>query len=61
MTTYIVFRRKQQFIVQAETLVRAVQAALLHSGGVASEWNCHALSTYPDHLQTRLIKESPTL
>lgn len=61
MHQFIVFRRGHQFIVHAETLVRAIQSAMLHAGGVASDWTCHRLDTYPAHLQARLTLESTTL
>lgn len=61
LQTYIVFRRGAQLIVQAETLVRAVQSAILHSGGVARDWVAHRLDTYPEHLQSRLLRESTTI
>ena len=61
MRQYIVFRRGHQYIVHAETLVRAIQSAMLHAGGVASDWTCHRLDTYPLHLQARLTLESTTI
>ncbi len=54
MKTFIVFRAGHgQFIVQAETLVRAIQSVLMRADGFA-----HDLSTYPQHLQARLRSES---
>ena len=59
MKTYIVFRRGHgQYIVQAETLVRAVQSVLMIADGFARDWIAHDLSTYPAHLQSRLMRES---
>ncbi len=59
MKTYIVFRAGHgQFIVQAETLVRAIQSVLMRADGVARDWTAHDLSTYPAHLQARLRRES---
>lgn len=61
MRQYIVFRRGYQFIVNAESVVRAIQTAMLQAGGVASDWTCHQFSSYPQHLQARLTRESITL
>ena len=62
MKTYIVFRAGYgQYIVQAETLVRAIQSVLMRAEGFARDWIAHDLSTYPQHLQTRLIRESIVL
>ena len=62
MKTYIVFRPGHgQYIVQAETLVRAVQSVLMRADGVARDWTAHDLSTYPAHLQARLRRESVTI
>jgi len=58
MPQYIVFRPGAQLIVSAETMVRAIQSAMLHSGGLARDWTAHRLATYPAHLQTRLLRES---
>lgn len=61
MRRYIVFRRGYQYIVHAESVVRAIQTAMLHGGGVADDWVCHQFSSYPQHLQARLTRESVTL
>lgn len=58
MHQFIVFKPGAQFIVEAETMVRAIQSAILHSGGLARDWTAHRLSTYPQHLQIRLQRES---
>jgi hypothetical protein len=59
MKTYIVFRPGHgQYIVQAETLVRAIQSVLIRADGFARDWIAHDLSTYPQHLQDRLRRES---
>jgi hypothetical protein len=59
MKTYIVFRAGHgQYVVQAETLVRAIQSVILRAHGVARDWIAHDLSTYPQHLQDRLRRES---
>ncbi len=59
MKTYIVFRRSHgQYIVQAETLIRAIQSVLMIADGFARDWTAHDLSTYPAHLQSRLLRES---
>lgn len=58
MTPFVVFGKRGQFLVNAESLVRAVQAAMLHAGGVASDWTAHKLSSYPFHLAARLSAES---
>ena len=62
MTRWIVWcTGRDQLIVRAETLVRAIQTAMLQSGGAASEWRAHRLETYPAHLQARLLRESRIL
>jgi hypothetical protein len=62
MRTYIVFRAGHgQYIVQAETLVRAIQSVLMRADGFARDWTAHDLSTYPQHLQARLVRESIVL
>lgn len=62
MKQYIVFRaRHGQYIVRAETAVRAVQAVLWIADGFACDWVCHRLETYPKHLQDRLLRESTIL
>lgn len=57
MKTYILFGRHGDYIATASTLVEAVQLAILARGGVARDWTAHALSTYPAHLQARLLRE----
>jgi hypothetical protein len=58
MQQYIVFGALGQCVVSAETWVRAVQAAIECVGGFAADWTAHRLSTYPAHLQARLVRES---
>lgn len=55
---FIVFRRGAQLIVTAPTWVRAIQAAIEHAGGFAADWTAHRFDSYPQHLQTRLLRES---
>lgn len=57
MKTYILFGRHGDFLATASTLVDAVQLAILARGGVARDWTAHDLSTYPAHLQARLLRE----
>ena len=61
MTQWIVFGKRGQVILHAETMVRAIQAAMLACGGVARDWNAHRFSTYPAHLQARRLRESQGL
>jgi hypothetical protein len=62
LKTYIVFRAGHaQYIVQAETRVRAVQAVLLRAEGLAHDWIAHELNSYPEHLQARLRRDSVTI
>ena len=61
MKQWIVFGRRGQVILQAETMVRAIQAAIVACGGFARDWNAHRLETYPQHLQARLLRESQIL
>lgn len=58
MQQYIVFGALGQCVVSAETWVRAIQAAIEALGGFAADWTAHRLSTYPEHLQQRLLRES---
>jgi hypothetical protein len=57
MNTYICFGPYGDFITDAPTLVRAIQNAMLARGGFARDWTAHDLSTYPAHLQARLLRE----
>lgn len=61
MQQYIVFGSLGQCIVSAETWVRAIQAAIEALGGFAADWTAHRLSSYPAHLQARLIRDSVAL
>lgn len=54
-------KKGPQSIVRAETFYRAVQAAIATYDGFAIDWRAHRLATYPDHLQTRLLRESVIL
>lgn len=59
MHQFVVFRAGYgQFVVTAETTVRAIQSVLLIADGFACDWICHRLNTYPAHLQARLLRES---
>ena len=61
MNQWIVFGKRGQVILHAETMVRAIQAAIVACGGFARDWNAHRFSTYPAHLQARLLRESQVL
>jgi len=61
MNQYIVFRAGGQYIVSAETSVRAVQAVILEIGGFAKDWNVHNLSDYNPKLRARVIADSVIL
>ena len=61
MKTYVVFGKLGQYMVDAESLVRAVQTAMLHAGGFAKDWTAHVLASYPDHLQIRLLRETESI
>ncbi len=61
MKTYIVFGNLGQFIVDAETTIRAIQAAILNGGGLASDWVAHDFSQYNQKLQARLRSESTAI
>ena len=57
MNTYIVFGPYGDFITDAPTLVRAIQNAMQARGGFARDWTAHDLSSYPPHLEARLLRE----
>lgn len=66
MQQFIVFRNiypnaGAQYIVKAETYVRAIQAVLAATDTVADGWIAHKLNSYNPKIQSRLIAESVSL
>jgi len=62
MQTYIIAARKRQFIVDAETEFRAIQAVIAATELVADDITlCQIFNSYPAHMQTRLIATSTIL
>ena len=60
--TYIIAARKRQFIVDAENEFRAIQAVIAATELYADDITlCQIFSSYPAHMQTRLIATSTTL
>ena len=57
MRTFICFGPLGDFITESKTLVGAVQNAILERGGFAKDWTVHDLSSYPPHLEARLLRE----
>lgn len=59
---YIIAARKQQYIVDAETEFRAIQAVIAATDLIANDITlCQIFNSYPAHMQTRLIATSTTL
>jgi hypothetical protein len=59
---YIIAANRQQYIVNAETEFRAIQAVIAATELVANDITlCQIFSSYPAHMQTRLIATSTTL
>jgi parvulin-like peptidyl-prolyl isomerase len=60
--TYIIAARKRQFIVDAENEFRAIQEVIAATELYADDITlCQIFSSYPAHMQTRLIATSTTL
>jgi len=59
---YIIAARRQQYIVNAETEFRAIQAVIaatdLRAGDITL---CQIFNSYPAHMQARLLTTSTTL
>ncbi len=66
MSTYIVFGKLGQYIVSAESWVRAIQSVLEHTDTLgqcfaADNWTAHRLSNYNPAMRARLIAESVSI
>jgi parvulin-like peptidyl-prolyl isomerase len=60
--TYIIAARRRQFIVDAENEFRAIQEVIAATELYADDITlCQIFSSYPAHMQTRLIATSTTL
>ena len=58
---YIVFGQKGQFIVSAESSIRAIQNVIAETETVAKDWNCHIFKSYPQKLQTKILNDFRTI
>jgi len=59
---YIISARRQQYIVEAETEFRAIQAVIAATDLYANDITlCQIFDSYPVHMQTRLLATSTTL
>lgn len=58
---YIVFGKLGQYIVTAESWVRAIQIVIAKTDSVAFDWNSHIFNSYPEKLQIRIINDSRTI
>jgi hypothetical protein len=59
---YIIAARKRQFIVDAENEIRAIQAVIAATELYANDITlCQIFSSYPAHMQTRLLSTSTVL
>jgi hypothetical protein len=59
MQTYIIAARKRQYIVNAETEFRAIQEVIAVTDLYANDVDlCQVFSSYPAHMQTRLLADS---
>jgi hypothetical protein len=61
MQDFIVFGKFGQFIVTAETWVRAVQVVVSQTNAYARDCYAHDLSGYNEKLRKRLLRESKRL
>jgi len=58
---FIVFGRLGQYIVNAESFIRAIQAVIIETNTVALDWNCHALKGYPEKYQAKILGDFRTI
>jgi hypothetical protein len=56
---YIIAARRQQYIVEAENEFRAIQEVIAVTDLYANDVDlCQVFSSYPAHMQTRLLADS---
>jgi hypothetical protein len=59
---YIIAARRQQYIVEAETEFRAIQAVIAATDLCANDITlCQIFNSYPAHMQTRLTDTSTNI
>ena len=63
MRKYIVFGKLGQYIVSAESWVRAIQAVLEHTDNIgqpfaADYWQAHQLAHYNPTIRAKLVRDS---
>jgi hypothetical protein len=58
---FIVFGKSGQYIVTAESFIRAIQAVIAQTNTVALDWNCHALKGYPEKYQAKILGDFRTI
>ena len=58
---FIVFGRLGQFVVTAESFIRAIQAVIAETNTIAYDWNCHNLSGYPKKYQDKILADFRTI
>lgn len=58
---YLVFGKLGQYIVSAESYVRAIQAVITETNSVAFDWKCHIFNSYPEKLQAKIINDFRTI
>lgn len=61
MSKYIVFGAFGEYIVNAETPIRAIQEAIMQVGGTSIHWNAHLLSSYSEKHQKMLTANATIL
>ena len=58
---YLVFGKLGQYIVSAESYVRAIQSVIAETNSVAFDWKCHIFNSYPEKLQTKIVNDFRTI
>lgn len=58
---FIVFGKSGQYIVTAESFIRAIQAVIAQTNTVALDWNCHALKGYPKKYRAKILNDFRTI
>lgn len=61
MNKYIVFGTFGEYIVNADTPIRAIQEAMIQVGGTSINWNAHLLSSYSEKWQKMLSANATVL
>lgn len=58
MTHYIVWQGKEEYLVVADSAVRAIQTVLEHTDTVAANWHVSTLDSYSIKAQTKIINNA---